>query len=252
MPPLGAIVVDDDPFSRAQVRLALRQHHGSIELRAECPDAEQGIDTIQRLRPDLLFLDVQMPGMDGFAMLDAIGQRDFGVVFITRFDRYAIRAFRYSALDYLLKPIKQSEFDGAITSALASRDRSQGRIDHLLGAEHHEPSTLIIPTRTGDQRLNVRDIVRCAADRAYTWFHLHDGSRVLSSHPMSTYEEFLGERDMLRVHRSHMVNCTHVSRLDENKSLVLVDGTVIGISRRRQEEVLERLQRLGQRSAGSR
>lgn len=110
---------------------------------------------------------------------------------------------------------------------LCAKSRSLGNYPLTTICELRKRS--IIPTRKGDQRLSVRDIVRCEADRAYTWFHLNDGTRLLSSYPMSTYEEFLCERDMLRVHRSHIVNLTHISRQDGSGSLVMVDGSVIRI-----------------------
>lgn len=245
-PLLRAIVVDDDPFSRAQVEIELREHRHAITLIAQCTNAEEGILAIQRERPDLLFLDVRMPGMDGFAMLDAIKQRDFGVVFITRFDQYAIRAFRYSALDYLLKPIKREEFNAAIAHALAYRDRSSTRLGHLLNERRSQqsvPGTLVIVTRHGDRHLSTAEIMHCVADRTYTWFHLRSGEKLLSSYPMSTYEEFLSEKDFLRVHRSHMVNVAHITSLSDQGVITLNNGVAVEISRRRKAEIVAALER---------
>ncbi|MEO8588423.1 MAG: LytTR family DNA-binding domain-containing protein [Flavobacteriales bacterium] len=240
---LRAIVIDDDAFSRAQVALELERHAGTVVLLAHCEGGEEGLHAIHELRPDLVFLDVQMPGMDGFAMLDALGERDFGVIFITSFDKYAIRAIRYSALDYLLKPIKSDELDAAIAHVLAQRDQLPARLEHLLAQKHptDPPNTLVIATRKGDRHLRTRDIIRCEADRNYTWFHLRRGERLLSSYTLSTYEEFLAENEFLRVHRSHIVNVEHVRTCSAEGLLTLNDGTEIEVSRRRKTEVLNAL-----------
>lgn len=242
--PLRALIVDDDAFSRVQVEVELRRHAASVVVIGQCSSGEEGVRMIPDIRPDLVFLDVQMTGMDGFAMLDALEHRDFAVIFITSYDKYAIRAIRYSALDYLLKPIQPAEIDAAIAHVLAQRDQLPARVDRLLTekpSQHHAPGTLVIVTRKGDRHLRTADIVRCEADRNYTWFHLRRGEKLLSSYTLSTYEEFLSENEFLRVHRSHIVNVKHVAACNAEGLLTLNDGTVIEVSRRRKTEVMNAL-----------
>lgn len=238
---IRAIVVDDDPFSRAQVERELQRHAATVELVAQCESGEEGLRTIRAERPGLVFLDVQMPGMDGFGLLDAVGQRDFGVIFITSFDKYAIRAIRYSALDYLLKPIQPAEFDTAVAQFIAQREYLPARLEHLLArkpADTVTPDTLVVATRKGDRHLRTQDIIRCEADRNYTWFNLRRGERLLSSYTLSTYEEFLAENEFLRVHRSHIVNVKHVRSCSADGLITLSDGTELEVSRRKRTEVL--------------
>ncbi len=242
--PLRAVIVDDDAFSRAQVEVELRRHHGTVVVVGQGASGADGVDLISSLRPDLVLLDVQMPNMDGFAMLDALPHRNFAVIFITSFEAYAIRAIRYSALDYLLKPIKSAELDAAIAHVIAQRTLLPSRVDRLLldrPSQERAPDTLVIVTRKGDRHLRTAEILRCEADRNYTWFHLRRGEKLLSSYPLSTYEEFLAGNEFLRVHRSHIVNVKHVRSCDAEGTLTMADGTRIEVSRRRKTEVMNAL-----------
>ena len=242
--PLRAVVVDDDAFSRAQLELELRRHGTAVNIVGQCASGQEGVGFIVATRPDLVFLDVQMPGMDGFAMLDALPRRDFAVIFITSYEEYAIRAIRYSALDYLLKPIKPAELDAAIAHVIAQHDQLPARVDRLLRgrpSKERAPDTLVIVTRKGDRHLRTADIIRCEADRNYTWFHLSRGEKLLSSYPLSNYEEFLAENDFLRVHRSSIVNIAHVTGMNAMDEILLSDGSKVEISRRRKAEVVNAL-----------
>lgn len=240
-----AIIVDDDAFSRGQVRKQLERYSDAVVVVAECANGEEGIEAITAHRPDLVFLDVQMKGMNGFGMLDAITDRSFGVIFITSYDAYAIRAIRYSALDYLLKPIKPQEFDAALGHYIAHRAFLPARLDMLVSThkEKEAPRMLVIPMRDGDRHLRVDDIIRCEADRNYTLFHLKRGERVMSSRTLQAYEEFLSGNDFVRVHRSHIVNRAHVTGVGALDEVQLSDGSKVEISRRRKTEVLAALGR---------
>ncbi|MBK6777938.1 MAG: response regulator transcription factor [Flavobacteriales bacterium] len=238
-----ALIVDDDPFSRSQVRKQLERYGDVVEIHAECASGEEGAHAIATQKPDLVFLDIQMRGMDGFAMLDALERRDFGVIFVTSHDAYAIRAIRYSALDYLLKPIKPSEFDAALGHFIANRALLPARLEQLVNdrKEKEAPRTLVIPMRDGDRHLHVPDIIRCEAERNYTIFHLKKGERVMSSRTLNSYEEFLSNNDFLRVHRSHIVNVAHIRSVSMMDEIVLSDDSSVEISRRRKTEILSAL-----------
>jgi len=240
-----AIIVDDDAYSRAAIRKQLERYADAVTIVADCSGGSEGVSAITEHRPDLVLLDIQMKDMDGFAMLDALPHRDFGVIFTTSHDTYAIRAIRYSALDYLLKPIKPSEFDAALGFFIANRAVLPARLERLVSAarEQGSPRTLVIPMRDGDRHLPVADIIRCEADRNYTVFHLKRGERVMSSRTLNSYEEFLAENDFLRVHRSHIVNKAHVRSVGAMDELLMDDGSKVEISRRRRGEVLSVLER---------
>jgi two-component system, LytTR family, response regulator len=244
---IRCLIIDDDPFTRVMLREELRAIAPHLNVQAECEDGLNGALTIEQLRPELVFLDVQMPGLDGFAMLDRLRWRDFGVIFITSYDRYAIQAIRYSALDYLLKPIKRRELKAAIERFTAQRTEQPRRIAHLLQHDRTAKDRLesiVIVTRLGDRHLHTKDIIRCEADSNYTVFHLRNGERLVASYTMATYEEFLVEHEFLRIHRSHMVNVRHVERIDGEGIVTLRGGITLEVSRRRKEDVLAQWQAL--------
>lgn len=243
---IRAIIVDDDPFTAAQLRGQLDTIAATIDLVAECTDVPSGLAAIISHRPDLVFLDVQMPGMDGFQLLDQLQHRDFGIIFVTSFDQYAIRAIRYSALDYLLKPVKADELRQALDRFVLQGSIGTGRIDHLVAQrrakEPHE--SIVIVTRHGDRHLRTKEILRCEADSNYTVFHLHNGERLVASYTMASYEEFLAENEFLRIHRRHMVNVKFVTSMERDGRVVLRDGTSLEVSRRRSTEVFAQWERL--------
>ncbi|HEX2616156.1 MAG TPA: LytTR family DNA-binding domain-containing protein [Flavobacteriales bacterium] len=243
---IRSLLIDDDPFTRVHLREELRIVAPQLTVLAECEDGSSGAVAIEQLRPDLVFLDVQMPGLDGFAMLDRLRWRDFGVIFITSFDRYAIQAIRYSALDYLLKPVQRAELAAAIDRFTAQRGMQPQRLAHLLEQDRstHRHESIVIVTRLGDRQLHTEDIVRCEADSNYTVFHLRNGERLVASYTMASYEEFLVEHEFLRIHRSHMVNVRSVERIDREGHVMLRDGTRLEVSRRRKEAVLAQWQAL--------
>lgn len=247
-----SLIIDDDPFTRVHLREELRAIAPRIDVQAECEDGINGAITIEQLRPELVFLDVQMPGLDGFGMLDRLRWRDFGVIFITSYDRYAIQAIRYSALDYLLKPVQRAELAAAIERFSAQRAAQPQRLAHLL-RQVRQPSdkaargrheSIVIVTRLGDRQLHTQDIVRCEADSNYTVFHLRNGERLVASYTMASYEEFLTDHEFLRIHRSHMVNVRAVEHIDHGGRVTLRDGTKLEVSRRRRDEVLAQWQAL--------
>lgn len=243
---IRAIVVDDDPFTAAHLRVQLEAIAASVDVVAECVDVPSGLAAIATHKPDLVLLDVQMPGMDGFDLLDRVQERDFGVIFITSFDQYAIRAIRYSALDYLLKPVKADELRQALARFVAQGTARGGRIEHLVEQRRaKEPhASIVIVTRHGDRHLRTKEVLRCEADSNYTVFHLHNGERLVASYTLANYEEFLLGNEFLRIHRSHMVNVRHVTSLDRDGRVLLRDGTVLEVSRRRSAEVFAQWERL--------
>lgn len=246
-PIIRAIVVDDDPFSRKQVEVEIKRAGLPVAIIAHGADGREGADLVRELRPELVFLDVQMPGMDGFAMLDALEDREIGIIFITSYDQYAIRAIRYSALDYLLKPIRPHELTAAVMRYQEQRAAHAPRLKHLLDQPRTRdaaPDSLVIVTRQGDRTFRTREIIRCEADRNYTWFHLTGGRRELSSYPMANYEDFLEGNEFLRIHRSHIVNVRHVEAWTPEGMVRLSDGVNLEVSRRRRTEVVEALRML--------
>lgn len=240
------IIIDDHPFTCLQLQDELRALDPQLNVVAIRNNAVEGAKAIRTLKPDLVFLDVQMPDMDGFAMLDTLPDRDFGLVFITSYDEYAIRAIRYSALDLLLKPIEAEHLRTAFRRFAETRPSIPQRVNNLLALRrdpHAAPDSLVIVTRHGDRQLRTKHIIRCEAGRNYTWFNLVGKQRLLSSYPLSNYAGFLAGNEFLRVHRSHMVNVKHVVSFAADGALTMSDGSRVEVSRRRRTEVLEALRK---------
>ncbi|MBL7942588.1 MAG: response regulator transcription factor [Flavobacteriales bacterium] len=239
-----AIIVDDDVFTREDLREKLAATDSGIDVIADFEFPLEAVTYIRKHAPDLLFLDIRLPGMSGFEMLDQLGPVVPAVIFITSYNEYAIQAIRYSALDYLLKPISEVELNNALVRFRATQHVSADRfksLRHNLQVNNHEAFQLVIPSRTGDRSFAVRDIVRLEADSNYTWMYLVDGSKFLTARTLKEMEDLLQQNRFIRTHKSHLVNRQHVLQLTSTGELLLIDQTRIEVSRRRLNEVRELL-----------
>ncbi|MES1225373.1 MAG: LytTR family DNA-binding domain-containing protein, partial [Bacteroidota bacterium] len=198
---------------------------------------------IKTFKPDLLFLDIEMPLQSGFDLLAAIPQIDFKVIFTTAYDQYAIRAIRYNALDYLLKPVSAKELGEAITRFQKLKDETKDVYEQQLeNLFSNKEKNLAITTYDGVVFLEIDKIIRCEADLNYTKFILTEGKSFLSSKTLKEYEDLLAiHPNFIRVHRSHLVNVDYILKFKNEGLLVLKDESAIPISRRRKEEVTKKL-----------
>jgi two-component system, LytTR family, response regulator len=240
---IKAFVIDDDVFICKELSASLAKLFGNeIIVLNEFHSAEEALPYFQNEYPDLLFLDIQMPGMNGFQLLDQLDTRRLNVIFITAFDRYAIQAIRYSALDYLLKPIVPDELKMALeryklrTGFTLSKTKLE-TLKHNIAQKDEKNLQLIIPTKQGEYQFLANDIIRCDADSNYTQIFLKNKKKFLASKTLSDIEEMLSDAYFIRVHKSHLVNLDHISSLTSNDELILSDGSTVGISRRRLQEV---------------
>ena len=203
----------------------------------------EALRTLQTYKPDLLFLDVVMPGQDGFDLLTTLEEWDFDVVFTTAYDQYAVRAIKYSALDYLLKPVDPDDLRKAIDRHLekrSSRAVTKGRYQNLfdnLQAPKGSELKLAIPTSDGTYFYHTTEIIRCEADSNYTLLHMTGNRRLLSAKTLGDYDEMLSPMGFLRVHKSHLVNQLHVANLLGKDYLLMKDGAEVEVARRRKEAV---------------
>jgi len=245
---IKCIIIDDDVFTREQLKdKLLSLFPDDIVVQASCENGIEGMEAVRKFNPSLVFLDIQMPGITGFQMLDALDRHDFEVVFITSFNQYAITAIRYSALDYLLKPIDDDDLQGAIarfrekTNALTLKSRLQNLMHNIASAD---PANLklLIPTRQGEKNIPVSDIIRCEADSNYTHFFLKDKTKFTSSKTLKEYEGVLSQNDFVRVHKSHIVNKNHIDSIRDESCIVMSDKSEVEISRRRLAEVKSAIQ----------
>ncbi len=241
---IRALVVDDDAANRAYLRTLLAVHP-EVTVIGEAEAIAPAHALITSAAPDLLFLDVEMPGGSGFDLLERLGTWPFEVIFCTGFQRYAIQAIRFSALDYLLKPVQPDELAAALQryhQRHPDADREVVQQQFLQNIRQADEQHLKLTLTTGDRTYFVApaELSHCTADDNYTELHTLDGRRFVSARTLKDYEDMLLPLGFLRVHRSTLVNKAQITHLDDGH-VVLRNSTRVEISRRKKEEVLKAL-----------
>lgn len=235
-------MVDDEDDCRAYVKDLLHDHPDMEEV-YEAPDIDQAERLLRSTQVDLLILDVEMPGGTGFELLQRLGTWPFEVIFATGFQRYAVQAIRFSALDYLVKPVQPDELDEALQrfrKRHPDRDRSSEQRQFLSNLAQPDERTMKLTLTTGDRTWFIppAEITHCTADDNYTELHVSDGRRFVSARTLKDYEEMLLPLGFLRVHRSALVNRAMITHLD-GMHVVLSNRERIEVSRRKRDEVLK-------------
>jgi two-component system LytT family response regulator len=238
---ITAVHVEDEKDAREFLRARLQEVAPEIDLLGEAANIADGATLIAQKGPQLVFLDVEMPGGDGFELLKRLGRWDFDVIFTTGFSKYAIQAIRFSALDYLLKPVQASELRAAIDRHIAHKSAALPEMQqHFLSniAQRGEQGLKLTLTH-GDRTYAIApaDIAWCQADDNYTALHLADERRFVSARTLKDYDEMLSPLGFIRVHKSALVNRRHVKGIDGEGRMRLHNGVRVEISRRRLEEV---------------
>ena len=243
MAPLKAILIDDDEFIRKSMKDKLEKFFPELQLVASCRNAGDGLKAIENHHPDVVFLDIEMPGMSGFDMLKQIQNISFEIIFITSFGHYAIKAIRYSALDFLLKPVDLDELKEAMErlkekrKKIADQKSSLENFIHNLSAKNPADYKLAISTTEGTSFLPANEIIRLEADGSYTIFFLKKNKKMIASRTMKDFAALLDEAQFIRVHKSHVINRRCVKSLSGSHQLVMEDDSVVEVSRRKWEEV---------------
>ncbi len=238
---IKSLIIDDNPFIIDLLTEQLQQNHPEIEIVGFAKSGAAGIEKIKKHQPNLIFLDVEMPDMTGFDMLDQLNEISFQTIFITSFSHYAIRAIRFNALDYLVKPIEEKELKHAIKRYLANigqnENRNQVKLALLnLKTEKIEEQTLQLPSQNGAISLKLKQIVRIEGERNYSFIHLANGKKQLSSKTLGYFDEILSDKGFFRCHRSHLVNGIHIKDLKNNGVFILKNAIEISISRRKKTD----------------
>lgn len=239
-----AMMVDDEAEARGALRTMLARRAPEVQVLAEAGSIAEAQELLSLHRPQLLFLDVQMPGGDGFELLHRLENWDFDVIFITGSSQHAIQAIRFSALDYLMKPVLGDELRAAIDRHIAKRGGTPDTHAHLLHniAQPNE-RTMKLTLTSGDRSYFVdpAEVVWCEADVNYTNLHLNDERRFVSARTLKDYEDMLTPLGFLRTHRSYLVNRAHVDHLDRSGFVVLRNGKRVEVASRRKEDVARAL-----------
>ena len=240
---ISALIIDDEESTITVLQLLLRQYVPEVTEIHTAVGSKEGIELIKTLRPGLVFLDIEMPYMSGFQLLEQFPAHGFEIIFVTAYDHYAIKAIRYSALDYLLKPIDAEELIQAVQrfinrqSIAANKNALYGNFIHNLNQAQPTGYRLAINTTEGTFFYNAADIMRCEAVSNYTRFYIKDKKPVLSSRTLKEYDDLLAEQKFLRVHRAHLVNPKFIEGYTKDHELKMQDGSVVQVSRRKWDSV---------------
>lgn len=242
---IRCVIVEDEEMARKVLKSLLAQYCPDVMVCAEADDITSGQEMIEAFRPDLVFLDIEMPGGSGFKLLNNIKDIDFEVVFITAYEQFAIKAIRHDALDYLLKPVDPKELVAAVDKVKDAKYKKtlKKQYDNLL--KNIDPEQLVvkkISISTSDKihLIEVDDIIRCESDNYYTIIYFRDGTSLLVSKTLKEMEQKLEEYDFVRTHKSHLVNMRCIMNFIKDEMMVLLtDGVKVPVSKRKKEKILE-------------
>jgi len=248
---INAIIIDDEADGRETLRMAIKKYCPEVSIQGICATPEEGLAAIRYQKPDLVFLDVQMPHMSGFDLLQQLLPLSFEVIFVTAHDQYAIKAIRFSALDYLLKPVDIDDLMHAVKKA-------EERLQHKNSAYQYQSvvnniqirsgkiEKLAVPSLEGIDFFNTDDIIFCQADGNYTNLFLTNKKSKLISRSLKDFESLLAGSGFCRVHHSYLINMKHIKKYvkGEGGFVILTNDYHVDISRRKKEEFLKMLDRL--------
>ena len=246
---MRTLLVDDEEKSIRALRSLLERYCPEVEIIGEAGSATRAAEQIEQLKPDLVFLDILMPDGTGFDVLDKCKERNFDVIFVTAFEEYSLRAFRFAALDYLLKPLNFQDLQDAVARYPKTENRlpdpeREKRIEVAKNAfGKPAPENLVLPTLDGFSVIRISEIIRCEADSNYTKVIFANGKTFLASRNLSHFEELLNGYPFVRVHHKHLVNLAHIRRYIKGRGgyVELNDGVQVEVSARKKDEFLEQM-----------
>lgn len=247
---MRAVLIDDERDALEVLEWSLKKFAPKVEIVAMCDAALDGLDKIKTLKPELVFLDIEMPQLNGFDLLERLGKYDFDVIFTTAYNQFAIKALKICALDYLLKPIDGDELKLAVEKALNKKNSNSSLQLELLMSyfKPEKPKTRRIALTASDHLIFVdtNDILYCESDSNYTTFYLEKGDKVVISKTLKDVEEILEGGDFFRIHASYLINLKHVSKFTRGDGgyVVMSNNKNITVSRKKKDEFFEMFSKL--------
>lgn len=239
-----AIIIDDELKGRIALSQKLHDYCNDVRLIGEAGNGEEGIKIIEKLRPDIVFLDIEMPRMDGFEMLLRLPQKNFDLIFTTAYDQYAIKAIKYAAFDYLLKPIDIEELKLTVSKSNTLQNRNTEKKLEVLDQNLHGKTNLnriAISSMDGLLFFNINDIVYLEASNNYTTIYFINHPKLIASRTLKDFEDLLPADIFFRSHHSYLVNLNYIKRYikGDGGQIEMQNGTYIDISRRKKEDFLK-------------
>jgi len=243
---IKVLIIDDENNSIEALCYELNEFKDYIIVIDKCSSGKEGIDSIGKNNPNLVFLDIEMPGMNGFEMLEKIENINFDIVFTTAYDKFALKAFEISAMDYLLKPINNSDLKKVINKVKKRLDEPviQKQLELLfefMKNKNPDFPTIALPTMDTLEFVEIKDIVNCVSDSNYTYIYIKDGNKFYVSKTLKDVEKMLKGHNFVRVHHSHLVNILYIKRYIKGRGgeLVLKNGDIIPVSRNKKEDLMK-------------
>ena len=249
MSTLKAILVDDELQSLTSLKFELETYCKDVEVIATSQDPVEALKIIEVEKPDLLFLDIEMPVMNGFELLQSIPKIEFDVIFVTAYDEFAVRAFDFNAIDYLLKPVLKSKLIQAVTKVSQKKNHRFDK-DHLaaliqnVNRDNHideQLDSIAIPTQEGFEMIDVKSISYLAAEGNYTWLHSSDEKKYLISKNLKEVASIINRNFFFRAHKSYLINLNQIKKYVRGRGgyLILKDGSNIPVARNQKQELLK-------------
>lgn len=243
---LKAIIIEDETRSRETLRGLLKLYCKNVEVVAEADGVRTGIEAIMTHKPDVIFLDIQMPDGSGFKLLESLASIDFEIIFTTAFDQFAIKAIKFSAIDYLLKPIFPEDLQSAVHKAESKQEarNTQKSVEVLLEnikKPLHESPKIVLSTSDKINVVEVKDIIRCESDNYYTVYYFMNGTKLLVSKTLKENEELLSGYNFIRPHKSHLINIMYIKSFHKHDGghILMTDGSLVPVSRRKKEKIVD-------------
>ncbi len=241
---IKTVIIDDDKTSILTLKSLLGSQFSKVEMVGTAANVADGIVLIDEIKPDLVFLDINMPDGSGFDVMERVEYRNFQVIFITAFDIYAVRAFEISALHYLVKPITLEMLTSAIDRYRDTKvEDIDKRLSVLKESLKNKNEKIIIPSTDGLNIVKLSDILRLEASDVYTVFYMTNGQRFVASKPLNNYEKILEDLPFSRIHSKHLINLMYVKRYMKGKggSVIMEDNTEVEVSVRKKADFLDKL-----------
>lgn len=246
MEKIRAIIIDDEDHCRSSLTTQLEWSCPQVEVVAEGKSAKEGVSLINKHNPDLVFLDIEMPGGSGFDLIENLPAVNFKLVFTTAFDEYALQAFKVNAIAYLLKPIDEDELIKTIEKITAEKNDTMGeKLEQLMQylSKGNKGGKIAVPVSDGLQFIVTDHITRCEADGNYCTIFLKNGSKVVISKTLKYIFDLINQQKFVRVHQSHIINMDFIKKYirGKNGQIIMDDESMIPVSRAKKDDFLEKL-----------
>jgi two-component system LytT family response regulator len=233
---MNAIIVDDEQEIREGLEILL-QEYPFVTVVAKASNVIEAKHKIELYKPDLVFLDIQLKNKTGFDLLDQLEYLDFHLVFVTAYNDYALKAFKYNAFDYLLKPVDPVELDDTLHRLKDTTYSGKQLIQHSL--QNHDMKRVVVKTTKEIFIIELSDIVRCEGKQGYTYFYLNDNKKILSSKTLKEYDDIMPDEIFVRTHQSHLVNLNYVALYSRDGTVIMKNNEEVPVSVRKRSEFIE-------------